>query len=32
MQKYKLFFPAYIILDVWLHADGAKDLLAGLHS
>lgn len=23
---------AYVVLDIWLHADGAKNLLTGLHS
>lgn len=23
---------AYIVLDIWLHADGANDLLSSLHS
>lgn len=25
-------FSAYVVFDVWLHADGAKDLLSALHS
>lgn len=38
IENYKIDFGilsaggAYIILDVGFHADGAKDLLSGLHS
>lgn len=33
-KKKKIFFEenTYIILDIGLHADGAKDLLTSLHS